>query len=88
MNFGLKQYRDNFGNIREDPMYNGDPTFKRKYLEKHRPPGWWPEWLKTHDMREVGQDPNLLRGKRIRFFNDIIADIIPEEVNKQKHTLK
>ena len=80
MNFGPKQSVDRDGKVREDSTYNGDPTFKRKYLEKYRPPGWWPEWLKTSDMREVGQDPKLLRGRRIRFFNGIIEDIMAEEV--------
>ena len=84
INFGPKQYVDGKENVTEDPMFNGDPSFKKDYLEKHRPPGWFPEWLKTQDMREVGEDPNLLRGGRIRFFNGIIEDILIEEV---KYTL-
>ena len=71
---------DEAGNVLEEAEFDGDPTFKRRYLEKHRPIGWWPEWLKTDDMRDVGQDPSLIRGRRIRFFNGVLEDIIVEEV--------
>ena len=79
LNFGPKQYVDDSGNVREDAEFDGDPTFKRRHLEKHRPPGWWTEWLKTWDMRKEGQDPKLIRGRRIRFFG-LIEDIVLEEV--------
>ena len=68
------------GKILTDAPYNGDPSAKRKYLEKFRPLDWWPEWLKTPDMREVSEDQTLPRGGRIRFFNGNMNDTMTEEV--------
>ena len=69
--------------LHEDPPFDGDPTYKRKYLEKHRPPNWWSEWLKTTDTRklvEETQKEQLQGGCRLRNFSGRYEDIIAEEV--------
>ena len=49
-------------------------------METYRPVDWLPEWHKTSDMTEVGENPALLRGGRFRFYNGIEKDIMIEEV--------
>ena len=82
LSFSGKKYLDENGKVCQEQMYNGDPSYKRKWLEEHRPVDWWEEWLKTQDLRYVGNDENLLRGGRIRYFNGKVEDIMAEEVNK------
>ena len=80
LSFSRRQYKDEYGNIQEDPPFDGDPFHKRQYLEKYRPIDWLTEWHKTHDLTEIGSDKNLLRGGRFRFYNGIKEDIMIEEV--------
>ena len=71
---------DDDGCIHEDSIFDGDPSHKRRYLEENTPIDWLPEWYKTQDMRDVGNDPSLFRGGRFRFYNSIVDDIMIEEV--------
>ena len=76
-----RQYKDEDGVVQEESPYDGNPSYKRKFLETHRPIDWWPEWIKTPNMMEIAKDPKLKRGCRIRFFNGVPEDIMPEEVS-------
>ena len=43
LSFSPRQYIDEYGRIQEDPPFDGDPSHKRRYLERNRPIDWLPE---------------------------------------------
>ena len=73
--------------IRNQEVFDGNPSYKRQFLERHRKVDWWPEWQNTRDMRRFGIYPDLPRGARIRNFNFNEEDIFAEEVKHNRSIL-